>query len=83
MLHRSRDFMYQFQPGQRVMYVPNHAHDDLNHPDIELGTITRINKETIFVQFDRDVETIGQEAISKGCYPHNLRPFDSHHTKWG
>lgn len=53
--------------GDRVVYVPNHANGDRNHPDCERGMVHRINEEAaiVFVLFDGDYNP-------KGCYPHNL-----------
>lgn len=54
-----------FDPGRRVLYVPNHANGDITHPDVERGVVVRTNPETVFVQFDGD-------SHPKGCYPWNL-----------
>ena len=54
--------------GQRVAYVPTHAAGDLKHTDVEIGEITKINDEYIFVCFDAD----GKNTGSKSCYPANL-----------
>jgi len=54
-------------PGDRVIYVPNHADGDRRHPDCEHGAITSIGEFTgyIFVLFDGDLRP-------KACYPHNI-----------
>lgn len=39
-----------FKPGMFVRYVPYHAHDDLNHPDCELGVVTSSNDTYVFVR---------------------------------
>lgn len=56
-----------FEIGQRVTYVPNHADGNAQHPDCERGVVTSINDSinTVFVRF-------GADYYSKGCYPHNL-----------
>jgi len=34
----------KLQPGNHVLYIPNHANGDRNHPDCEEGFITSIKK---------------------------------------
>jgi len=45
------------KPGDWVVYVPNHAEDDVLHKDCERGTVTSINTrtETVFVRYGNDV----------------------------
>jgi hypothetical protein len=33
-----------FKPGTQVLYIPRHAHGDLNHPDVEAGFVTSAHK---------------------------------------
>jgi hypothetical protein len=63
-------FPCEFEPGRRVLYVPNHAHGDQGHPDVEAGTITSINPVFVFVRF-------GAETHSKACDPNTL-VYESH-----
>lgn len=40
-----------FAPGDRVKYIPLHAHGDATHPDCEIGEVTHINNAGVFVRF--------------------------------
>ena len=62
--------------GDRVTYVPYHANGDVNHPDVEHGTISSIKNVsrtlvphyTYFVRFDKQVERLGWEGTTaQGC----------------
>ncbi len=62
--------------GDRVAYVPYHANGDLNHPDIEIGTISSMKDVsktilphfTYFVRFDETVARLGWEGTTgQGC----------------
>lgn len=65
--------IFQVQPGQRVAYVPLHAHGDRNHPDVETGTVSSTNAKNAFVRFDRQVSKLGWEgATSQSCDPSDL-----------
>lgn len=57
----------ELQAGMRVAYVPLHAHGDINHKDVECGTVTSVRKagNTVFVRF-------GNQHQAKGCYPEDL-----------
>jgi hypothetical protein len=41
--------------GQRVKYIPQHAHGDATHPDCETGVVSAISRDgrTVFVKYDR------------------------------
>ena len=41
-----------FHEGQRVRYVPMHAHGNFNHVDCEDGVVTSINRQFVFVRYD-------------------------------
>lgn len=60
--------------GQRVIYVPLHAHNDLSHKDCERGVVHRIVESYgVFVKFDADVQRHGyDDATAKGCNPDTL-----------
>ncbi len=47
----------KFRKGVRVVYVPTHAHQDLNHPDCEYGVVSSINDKFVFVKFDIEAYT--------------------------
>jgi len=44
-----------FKPGDRVIYIPRHAHGDSHHPDAEQGVVTSIGTDegqgVVFVRF--------------------------------
>ena len=37
--------------GQPVMYIPNHAEGNPNHPDTEMGFISTVRDGSIWVRF--------------------------------
>jgi hypothetical protein len=55
-----------FKPGDQVVYVPNHAHGDIAHPDVERGVVTSINPYFVFVRY-------GNETGAKATSPNDLR----------
>lgn len=57
-------------PGDRVIYIPSHAHGDRNHPDCERGTVSSLNHNgEPFVRFDTAVSRLGWDgATSQCCY---------------
>ena len=40
-----------FTKGQRVLYVPYHAHGNQEHEDCERGIVTSTNSEFVFVRY--------------------------------
>jgi hypothetical protein len=64
--------MGDLRTGDRVAYVPYHANGDLNHPDVEHGTIssikefmpTDIPRYHYFVRFDSTVALFGWEGTT-------------------
>lgn len=40
-----------FRIGERILYVPNHAHGDAAHPDCERGVVTSTNVVNVFVLY--------------------------------
>jgi hypothetical protein len=40
-----------FQVGDKVLYVPNHAHGDPNHKDCERGIVSSQNGVYVFVRY--------------------------------
>lgn len=40
-----------FAAGDRVRYVPRHAHGNMEHPDCEDGRVTSTNDDYVFVRF--------------------------------
>lgn len=57
----------EFPVGMRVLYIPNHAHSDVNHHEVEVGEVTSVNQRYVFVKFDC-------QQTSKACRPENLKP---------
>ena len=41
-----------FEKGQRVRYVPRHAHGDFGHPDCACGVVSSTNDRWVFVKYD-------------------------------
>lgn len=40
-----------FKPGDRVRYVPRHAHGDRSHADCENGIVSSKNDSNVFVRY--------------------------------
>lgn len=40
-----------FATGERVLYVPSHAHGDAKHPDCERGLVSSANDFNVFVRY--------------------------------
>ncbi len=40
--------------GKKVIYIPNHAHCDIRHPDCETGVVTNANDLGCFVRYGND-----------------------------
>jgi hypothetical protein len=54
-----------FRPGQRVRYVPYHAHGDARHEDCEDGQVSSVNAHFVFVRF-------GASLHGQACKPDQL-----------
>jgi hypothetical protein len=62
-----------FQPGQRVRYVPGIAQGDSSHPDCEDGAVSSANAVSVFVRFDKQVAKLGWDGTtSQSCNPNDL-----------
>ncbi|RJR10697.1 hypothetical protein C4588_02785 [Candidatus Parcubacteria bacterium] len=62
-----------FQPDDRVRYVPHHAAGDINHPDAEIGQVSSVSRDVVFVKFDKQVSKLGWEGTtSQACDPFSL-----------
>jgi hypothetical protein len=46
-----------FRSGDRVLYVPMHAHGDTKHPDCERGVVTSTNSVNVFVRYGNRVQS--------------------------
>lgn len=53
-----------FENGEPVTYVPNHANGDCSHKDCERGFVTSSNEKFVFVRFNG--------CTSQACDPANL-----------
>jgi hypothetical protein len=61
--------------GQRVIYIPIHAHGDPTHQDCEHGMVSSTNHVNAFVRFDKTVARHGWErATAQSCDPETLVP---------
>lgn len=61
--------MTTFHPGDRVIYVPLHAHGDPHHSDCEHGTVSSLGRVgNVFVKFDAQVKKLGwDQTTSQSC----------------
>lgn len=63
-----------FNPGDRVIYVPLHAKDDINHADCERGSVSSVRGSSIFVKFDDQVSRFGLDGTTaQYCDAINLK----------
>jgi hypothetical protein len=59
--------------GQRVAYVPTHAHGNLQHKDVEVGTVSSKNARFVFVKCDKQLLKFGWDGTtSQSCDPADL-----------
>jgi hypothetical protein len=59
-----------FAPGQRVRYIPGHAHDDMTHPDCEDGIVSSVGSLYVFVRFHAQVARLGWDgSTAQACDP--------------
>ena len=65
----------EIKSGERVVYVPLHAHGDICHPDVEIGTVSSVGPKYAHVRFDKAVAKFGWDgATSQACDPSDLMP---------
>lgn len=67
----------KFKKGVRVVYVPTHAFDDIEHKDCERGVVSSVNEKYVFVKFDpkfmRVTYITGDEDVTaQACRPEDL-----------
>jgi len=63
---RSWSMSVLFPNGQRVRYIPTHAHGDPGHPDCEDGIVTRTNHRFVFVRYggrDHSIATDPEDLV--------------------
>jgi hypothetical protein len=58
-----------FKPGDKVRYIPNHAHGKINHPDCEDGIVSSINEVNVFVRY---YDYSGLKTTAQATDPDNL-----------
>ena len=64
--------------GERVRYIPHHAHGDANHPDCQSGVISSTNDKWVFVKYDNLVCT-----MTTGDEPYTAQATDPNDlAKW-
>ena len=44
--------MRDFKHGDKVLYIPNHAHGDKTHPDCHKGVVSSVSARWVFVKYD-------------------------------
>lgn len=54
----------EYRAGDRVRYVPYHAHGDREHDDCEDGIVTSVTDDLVFVRYKGET--------SQGCKPDQL-----------
>lgn len=52
------------QVGDKVRYVPLHAHGDRTHKDCEIGVVTSWNDKTIFVRYEKQHPSANGQATN-------------------
>jgi len=64
-----------FEPGDAVRYVPNHAHGDATHKDCENGIVSSRNDKFVFVRYyvRRDGRDAGLQLHAQATDPCDLR----------
>lgn len=69
-----------FKPGQQIAYIPSHANENINHPDVEFGFVTSVNDSYVFCRFfrNRGSNELRTMANSEACRPEDLIPFEHH-----
>lgn len=59
----------ELKEGDKVRYVPSHAHANVEHKDCEDGVVTTIRDKSIWVRF-------GSDTHAKLCAPELLVKLD-------
>ena len=62
-----------FTVKQWVAYVPTHAEGDLDHADVEIGLVSSVNEQVVFVKYKPQLMKFGWEgATSQATDPNDL-----------
>lgn len=69
--------MSEFKKGDKVIYVPGHAHGDVTHADCENGVVSSLSEysETVFVKYNcglGEALTGDEPWTSQGTSPEDL-----------
>jgi len=67
------------KPKTQIAYIPNHAHGDINHEDVEFGFVTSSNEKFIFCRFWSKTypNTLRTMSCSEAVYGENLVEVES------
>ena len=70
----------QYEPGDQIAYVPQHANGDLDHQDVEFGFVTSVREDTVFCRYfrSRDSNELRTLSCSEGANVHNIVPVWHH-----
>lgn len=82
MLFKTDDGRYNWdfglKPKDQIAYIPDHAGDDLDHPDVEFGFVTSVRNDTVFCRYwRRDLSGLRTKANSEGTPIRNLVRHES------
>jgi len=61
-----------FKRGDAVSYIPNHAHGDIQHKDVERGIVSTQNGQCVFVKYYPALTRLGWD----GCTSQTTDPAD-------
>ena len=65
-LMKRRSNVSDFKHGDKVRYVPSHAHGDAKHKDCQNGVVSSTNEKWVFVKYDNSmcIMTTGDESYT-------------------
>jgi hypothetical protein len=44
---------HDFKPGDQIVYMPDHANNNLNHPDVQIGFVMSMKDDFAFCRYWR------------------------------
>jgi len=70
----------QYEPGDQIAYVPQHANGDLDHKDVEFGFVTSVREDTVFCRYfrSRDSNELRTLSCSEGANAQSIVPVWHH-----
>lgn len=86
-MNNANNTVDDFKPGTQIIYVPNHADGDINHPGCEEGFVTStktIDDDVllVFCRFwSKHHDGIRTLANSEACFACDLVIKDTHNQK--